>query len=232
MSGYIAFLGTCLWVLQLHRHEGRVVRSKLSRTLHPPHHISSTFNKVDPWHVSVFYTKILQHSHSLITDTIQTISAFFHLKNIAYLRLTFTFSAAETLIHAFVTFRLDYCNSLLCGSLSKVLSKLQYIHKPEACLLTHQFPRPCHSHPPEPTLAPHHTPHTVQKPSTHIQSSQQPDSALCLWPASAPPLYPQPPFIWRTSPFTSHTDSGTQIPYPSVQTSQHSNHKSKWKFLY
>ncbi|XP_072770959.1 uncharacterized protein [Nerophis lumbriciformis] len=64
-----------------------------------------------------------------------TRTAFFHLKNIARLRPSLSFSAAETLIHAFITFRLDYCNSILYGSSSKIL--IQNIQNSAARLLTH-----------------------------------------------------------------------------------------------
>uniref|UniRef100_A0A671YR52 Reverse transcriptase domain-containing protein n=1 Tax=Sparus aurata TaxID=8175 RepID=A0A671YR52_SPAAU len=73
-----------------------------------------------------------EHHISRLTQT-----AFFHLKNIARLRPLLSFSAAETLIHAFITSRLDYCNSILYGSSSKVLNKLQYIQNSAARLLTH-----------------------------------------------------------------------------------------------
>uniref|UniRef100_UPI00358F988E uncharacterized protein n=1 Tax=Myxine glutinosa TaxID=7769 RepID=UPI00358F988E len=70
-----------------------------------------------------------------------TKSAFFHLKNIARLRSSLSSTAAETLIHAFITSRLDYCNSLLYGSPSKITNKLQYIQNSAARLLTHSRTR-------------------------------------------------------------------------------------------
>ena len=62
--------------------------------------------------------------------------AFFHLRNIARLRPSLTFSAAETLIHTFISSRLDYCNSILYGITSKTLNKLQYVQNSAARLLT------------------------------------------------------------------------------------------------
>ena len=51
-----------------------------------------------------------------------TKTAFFHLCNIAWLRPSLSPTAAETLIHAFITSRLDYCNSILYGTTNKILN--------------------------------------------------------------------------------------------------------------
>ncbi len=42
-------------------------------------------------------------------------SCFYQLRNIVSLRWSLNFKDAETVIHAFITSRLDYCNSLLYG---------------------------------------------------------------------------------------------------------------------
>ncbi|KAK9528429.1 hypothetical protein VZT92_012591 [Zoarces viviparus] len=73
-----------------------------------------------------------EHHFKQITRT-----AFFHLKNIARLCPSLSSSAAETLILAFITSRIDYCNSILHGTSSKILNKLQYIQNSAARLLTH-----------------------------------------------------------------------------------------------
>ncbi len=62
-------------------------------------------------------------------------SAFFHLKNISKLRPMLSMSNAETLIHAFMTSRLDYCNALLGGCSACLINKLQMVQNAAARVL-------------------------------------------------------------------------------------------------
>ena len=61
---------------------------------------------------------------------------FFHLCNISKVRNILSQSDAEKLVHAFITSRLDYCNSLLSGSPKNSLRSLQLIQNAAARVLT------------------------------------------------------------------------------------------------
>ena len=63
-------------------------------------------------------------------------NAFFHLRNIAKVRHILSQNDAEKLVHAFVTSRLDYCNSLLSGCPRKSLKCLQLVQNAAARVLT------------------------------------------------------------------------------------------------
>ncbi|XP_055496016.1 uncharacterized protein LOC129699942, partial [Leucoraja erinacea] len=63
--------------------------------------------------------------------------SFFHLRNIAKLRPSLTPPAAERLIHAFISSRLDYCNSLLLGISSTYINRLQLVQNTAAQFITH-----------------------------------------------------------------------------------------------
>ena len=81
----------------------------------------------------IFDSNLSFHSHiNSITKL-----AFFHLRRIAQLRPFNSISDAETVIHAFVTSRLDYCNALFIGLSASSISKLQYFQNSAARLLTH-----------------------------------------------------------------------------------------------
>ncbi len=61
---------------------------------------------------------------------------YFHLKNISKLRPMVSMSNAETLIHVFMTSRLDYCNALLGGCSARLINKLQMVQNAAARVLT------------------------------------------------------------------------------------------------
>ena len=63
-------------------------------------------------------------------------TAFFHLRNIAKIRHILSQKDAEKPVHAFVTSRLDYCNSLLSGCPNKSLKTLQLVQNAAARVLT------------------------------------------------------------------------------------------------
>ena len=65
-------------------------------------------------------------------------SALFHLRNIAKIREYLNVESTKSLVHAFVTCRLDNCNSLLIGSPSFLIQKLQRIQNCAARLVTGQ----------------------------------------------------------------------------------------------
>ncbi|XP_078139509.1 uncharacterized protein LOC144539314 [Centroberyx gerrardi] len=62
--------------------------------------------------------------------------AFFHLRNISKIRSLLNTADAETLIHAFVSSRLDYCNVLLSGLPNCSIKKLQLVQNAAARILT------------------------------------------------------------------------------------------------
>ena len=49
--------------------------------------------------------------------------AFYHLRNISRIRKYTSFHTGEILMHAFVTFRLEFCNSILYGIRLRMFSK-------------------------------------------------------------------------------------------------------------
>ena len=64
-------------------------------------------------------------------------AAFYHLRNIGRIRKYLSSQTAEVLVHAFVSSRLDYCNSLLYGLPKESLKKLQHVQNVAARIVTH-----------------------------------------------------------------------------------------------
>ena len=62
--------------------------------------------------------------------------AFYHLRNIARIRKFLTPKSTEILVHAFISSKLDYCNSLLYGVPKFQLQKLQHVQNAAARLIT------------------------------------------------------------------------------------------------
>ena len=73
-------------------------------------------------------------------------SALFHLWNIAKIRVYLTSESTKTLVHAYVTCRLDNCSSLLLGSPTYMIQKLQHVQNCAARLVAGQ-PRAAHIRP-------------------------------------------------------------------------------------
>ena len=63
-------------------------------------------------------------------------SAFYHLHNIANIGKFLSFQLCQSLIHAFITLKLDYCNFILSGLSKNQTQRLQYVQNSAACLLT------------------------------------------------------------------------------------------------
>jgi hypothetical protein len=76
--------------------------------------------------------------HAAMDIHIQNVcrGAYLQLKNIRTLKKYLDRSSLECVIHAFVTSRLDYCNSLLIGLPSSLINRLQMIQNTAARILT------------------------------------------------------------------------------------------------
>ena len=90
---------------------------------------------VDGWCISPF-TEV--HNPGVILDS--TLSFQSHIKSITKSAFYQHKPVAETLIHAFITSCLDYCNGVLSGLPSKTLDRLQYVQNSAARVLTRTKP--------------------------------------------------------------------------------------------
>ena len=63
-------------------------------------------------------------------------SAFYQMRNVARIRKCLSTKTTELVVHAFVSSKLDFFNSLLYGILKRLLRKLQSVQNPTARLAT------------------------------------------------------------------------------------------------
>ncbi len=63
-------------------------------------------------------------------------SGYYHLRNISRIRKCITHDACVTLVHAFITSRLDYCNTLFAGLPDCDINKLQLVQNSAARIVT------------------------------------------------------------------------------------------------
>ena len=74
------------------------------------------------------------HFNAHIASTCK--SSFCHLRNISYIRKFLSSNSTEILVHAFVSSKLDHCNSLLYGLPNYQIKKLQHVQNAVALLIT------------------------------------------------------------------------------------------------
>ena len=81
---------------------------------------------------------VIMDQHLTMSAHIQNTvrNAFLKIREISYYRRFLTTSATKTLIHAYVTSRLDYCNGLLYGLPKESINKLQSVLNTAARLVT------------------------------------------------------------------------------------------------
>ena len=70
-------------------------------------------------------------------------SAFFYIYNIRHIRKYLSRDSAETLVHIFISSRLDYGNNLLFGLPQNQIQKLERVQNASAHLIF-SMPRYCH----------------------------------------------------------------------------------------
>ena len=94
--------------------------------------------------------EILRHglSHLNISFHISKLcaSAFYHLHNIGRIRKFLSLDTTKALVHAFVTSRVDYCNSLLYGLPAIQINKVRRVLKAAVRLISSRAtPLPCYT---------------------------------------------------------------------------------------
>ena len=73
---------------------------------------------------------------TFLTDKLPNYAYFLYQGIRGYDTIHLSFESNQVLIHAFVTSKLDYCNSLYYGLPDFLIKKLQYVQNSAARLLT------------------------------------------------------------------------------------------------
>ena len=83
--------------------------------------------------IGVMFNDVMNREHQ-----VQNICkvAFFHTRNLSKIRKCLTQKDTETLVHAFVTSKLDNCNSLLAELPQYLLDKVQWVQNAAARLVS------------------------------------------------------------------------------------------------
>ena len=106
-----------------------------------PDNTSSQSNAVDAMERCIRAIKCWMIKDKLKVNDSKTLS--FHLYNIRRIRKYLSKDSTQTLVHAFITARIDYCNGLLYGLPAAHLNKLQRIQNSAARLVC-SLSRFCH----------------------------------------------------------------------------------------
>ena len=111
-------------------------RQQLQKIINIPHIRIGNADILPVSHVKnlgcMFDSNMTMNRHVLMTCK----AAFFHIHNIRRIRKYLDQKSLLTLIHAFITSRLDYCNSLFYGATATHIEKLQRIQNAAARLAT------------------------------------------------------------------------------------------------
>uniref|UniRef100_A0AAQ6IB00 Reverse transcriptase domain-containing protein n=1 Tax=Anabas testudineus TaxID=64144 RepID=A0AAQ6IB00_ANATE len=83
--------------------------------------------------LGVWFDSKLNFEHH-VTKLVQ--ACFYHLRNISKIRSILSFHDTEVILHAFISSRLDYCNSLFTCLSQKSIYRLQIVQNSAARLLT------------------------------------------------------------------------------------------------
>jgi len=126
--------------LKLHEDKTQIIwlgtRHQLNKTLSQT--LTLRNGTVVQFSTAVKNLGILIDSHLTMADHIAAVcrSGFFQLRQLRSIRQSLMPAAIKTLVHAFISSRLDYCNQLFVGVSGRLLYKLQSLQNAAARLVT------------------------------------------------------------------------------------------------